>query len=220
MMIDAVIPARGGSRRLPGKNLAVIGQRRLIEHSIQFALDHPRIRQVFVSTDDTGIADVAQAAGALVLARPAELATDDATTSSALQHAWGHIEREGGVDAIVTLQPTSPLRLPAWLDECAALLEASAFDSVITVSPVSAKVGTIEAGEFKPQYEFETRSQDLTHHYRENGLIYLTRSAAVAAGSVFGQRVGAVVTDHLFATIDIDTEADLRYAQSVMGLTE
>ena len=226
MLIDAVIPARGGSTRLPGKNLAVLGDRPLVAHSIRYALEHPRVRAVYVSTDSDEIAAVATEHGADVLVRPEELSGDHATTSAVLQHA---LERIAGldpshpVDALVTLQPTSPLRLDTWLDACVARLDATGaegqFDSAVTVSPVSSKVGTIVDGAFHPEYQLETRSQDMTSHFRENGAIYLTRVAAIARGSVFGDRIGAVVTDHVFATIDIDTAADLAYAESVLAVS-
>jgi len=221
--IDVVIPARGGSSRLPGKNLAVVGGHPLVAHSIRFALDHPLVRDVYVSTDSPDIAAVARHYGATVLDRPADLASDDATISGVLVDALDQIRRldptRDEPDAIATLQPTSPLRLPHWLDECAERLTDPAFDSAATVSPVTSKVGTVTDHEFTPLYAFESRSQDMPQRYRENGAIYLTRAATVARGSVFGDRVGAVVTDHLYATIDIDTEADLAYAETVMELT-
>jgi CMP-N-acetylneuraminic acid synthetase len=225
MLIDAVVPARGGSSRLPGKNLARLGDQPLLAHSIRFALQHPLVRSVYVSTDSDEIAAAAATHGAEVLARPAELAGDHATISAVLLHALGQIDGRDPrhpVDALVTLQPTSPLRLDAWLDDCAALLDGpdgSSFDSAVTVSPVTSKVGTIVDGAFEPEYQLETRSQDMTPRYRENGAIYLTRAATVARGSVFGERVGAVVTDHVFATIDIDTAADLAYAESVLAVS-
>jgi CMP-N-acetylneuraminic acid synthetase len=226
MLIDAVIPARGGSTRLPGKNLAVLGDRPLVAHSIRYALEHPRVRTVYVSTDSDEIAAVATEHGADVLVRPEDLAGDHATTSAVLQHALGQIaalDPTHAVDALVTLQPTSPLRLDAWLDDCAARLDAAGadgpFDSAVTVSPVTSKVGTIVAGAFQPEYQLETRSQDLTSRFRENGAIYLSRVATIAGGSVFGDRIAAVVTDHVFATIDIDTAADLAYAESVLAVS-
>ncbi len=221
MLIDAVIPARGGSTRLPGKNLVVLGDRPLVAHSIRYALEHPLVRAVYVSTDSDEIAAVAREHGAEVLRRPADLADAHATISSVLAHALGRIDEcdpASPVDAVVTLQPTSPLRLDAWLDACAERLRSPSFDSAVTVSPVTSKVGTIEDGAFRPEYRLETRSQDMTPHYRENGAIYLTRAATIAAGSVFGTRIAAVVTDHVFTTVDIDTADDLAYAESVLAL--
>jgi CMP-N-acetylneuraminic acid synthetase len=223
MLIDAVIPARGGSARLPGKNLVALGGRPLVAHSIAFALGHPAVRSVYVSTESDEIAAVAREHGAEVLTRPDDLATDRATVSAVLVDALSRIAAHGEPpDAIATLQPTSPLRLPVWLDACASRLQAQAsglpFDSAVTVSPVTSKVGTVVDGRYLPEYRLETRSQDMPERFRENGAVYLTRSATIAAGSVFGERVGAVVTDHVFATIDIDTAADLAYAESVLSL--
>ena len=225
MLIDAVIPARGGSTRLPGKNLVVLGDRPLVAHSIRFALEHPLVRAVYVTTDSDEIASVARAHGAEVIERPAELADDHATISGVLVHALASIDGidpDHPVDAIATLQPTSPLRVDRWLDDCAALLDevsdGPGFDSAATVSPVTSKVGTLDGRAFRPEYELETRSQDMVPRYRENGAVYLTRAATITGGSVFGRRIGAVVTDHVFATIDIDTPADLAYAESVLAL--
>ena len=92
------------------------------------------------------------------------------------------------------------------------------FDSAVTVSPVTTKVGTIDDGAFRPQYRLETRSQDEEPRFRENGLIYLSRSSAIAAARSSASTIGAVVTDHLYATIDIDTTADLDYAAAVMEM--
>lgn len=218
-MIHAVIPARGGSKRLPGKNLMELDGLPLIAHSIRFALGHRRIDGVYVSTDDAAIADLARAEGARVIDRPAQLGTDRATTSSVIAHALHAIGDVGPSDAIATLQPTSPLRLDQWLDACADVLGDSSFDSAITVSPVTAKLGTVEDGRFVPSYQLETRGQDMAPRVRENGAIYLTRAATVSAGSVFGDRIGAVITDHPYATIDIDTRADFDHASALMGST-
>ena len=219
MIIDAVIPARGGSKRVVNKNTVVIGGLPLVAHTIRYALGHPLVRDVYVSTDAELIAEAGRAHGATIIDRPADLATDHATTSSVVRHALEHIQRDHPVDAIVTLQPTSPLRLDRWLDACAALLADRRFDSAVTVSPVTTKVGTIDDGEFRPSYKLETRSQDEERRYRENGAIYLTRSSAIADGSVFGTCIGAVITDHLYATIDIDTQADLDLAAALMKAT-
>ncbi len=212
----AVIPARGGSKRLPRKNLVSLGGRPLVVHSIDYALAHPSIDAVYVSTDDLDIAEVARSVGAEVIDRPQELSGDHATTSAAVRHALGQVAASRRVDVVVTLQPTSPLRLPGWLDECLARLEDPSVDSAITVSASPLKVGTLTDGVFTPRYELETRSQDLTPLYAENGLLYVTRSRCVATGSVFGQRIAGVVVDHPFGMVDIDHEADLALAEALL----
>lgn len=216
MIIDAVIPARGGSKRLPDKNLADLAGSPLVAHTIRFALEQPSIRRVVVSTDARPIADVARRMGAEVVDRPAGLSTDVAPTSAAVQHAIDAVAPSDRPDAVATLQPTSPLRLPEWLDRCADALSATGFDSAVTLSPAHAKVGSVTNGRFLPDYPLETRSQELPLKHHENGLIYLTRTETVLAGSVFGATIAAVVIHHPFASIDIDTAADLAYAEAMI----
>lgn len=213
--IDAVIPARGGSKRLPGKNIRLLNGVPLLVHSIRYGLDHPAVDRVWVSTDDDETGEVALAHGAQVIERPASLSADQTPTSAVIQHALRVMGADGLIQLVVTLQPTSPLRLPEWLTMCIACLENPHLDSAMTVSPVSTKQGTVLDGEFQPDYLVGTRSQDLVPKYRENGAVYVTRASVVAAGSVFGRRIGAVVTDHLYAEIDIDDLADFENAAAL-----
>lgn len=122
----ATICARGGSKGLPGKNILPLGGLPLIAHSIAFALAHPAIDRVAVSTDDADIARVAEAAGAEVpYLRPPELARDDTPKLPVIEHLVAHVENQGAeIDRIVDLQPTSPLRLPEDLDGCLARADA------------------------------------------------------------------------------------------------
>lgn len=212
----AIIPARGGSKRLPGKNLTLFDGRPLVVHSVEYALAHPAVDSVYVSTDDADIAEVARRSGARVIDRPTELAGDHATTSETLRHALGATEHPQQIDLVVTLQPTSPLRLPSWLDECLARLTDPRVDSAITVSPSPLKVGTVDDGIFRPDYELETRSQDIAPRFAENGLLYVTRSRCIAAGTVFGRRIAAVVIDHPFGMVDVDEAADLILAEGLL----
>jgi N-acylneuraminate cytidylyltransferase len=129
MRTIATICARGGSKGLPGKNLRELDGRPLIVHSIDFALAHPALDAVYVSTDDVAIAEVAMRAGAQVpYLRPAELARDDTPKLPVIEHLVGHLEARGErIERIVDLQPTSPLRARADLD--AALARAAAPDA-------------------------------------------------------------------------------------------
>ena len=112
MRILVVITARGGSKRLPGKNIRILGEKPLIIWSIDVAKDIPEICDILVSTDDTAIASICTEAGALVpWLRPAELATDTANSIDVVLHALDWYETEkGAVDGILLLQPTSPFR--------------------------------------------------------------------------------------------------------------
>ena len=112
MRILALIPARGGSKRLPGKNIRILGSKPLIVWSIDVAKNIPEICDILVSTDDAVIASICKDAGALVpWLRPAELATDTSSSVDVAQHALDWYEKQKGtVDGILLLQPTSPFR--------------------------------------------------------------------------------------------------------------
>ena len=112
--IIVIIPARGGSKGIPGKNIKNFEGKPLISHSIEYAQDSELINQIYVSTDDEQIAHISKTAGAKIIKRPSELATDTSTTESAIKHALNNIDKRP--DIIVLLQPTSPLRPEKSLD--------------------------------------------------------------------------------------------------------
>src|SRR5439155_21182962 len=153
-MIVAIIPARGGSRGLTGKNLRRIAGQPMIVHTIRAALDARRIDRVIVSTDDRGIRDVATAAGAEVpFLRPEQLAADDTPTVDVIEHAVREIEKSGpAISVIVTLQPTSPLRGSKEIDDALALLDSSRARSVVSVAALglpASVVGSMVDGRFR-----------------------------------------------------------------------
>ena len=104
--ITVIIPARGGSKGIPGKNIKNFEGKPLIIHSIEYARDSKLINEIYVSTDDDQIAHISKTAGAKIIKRPAELATDTSSTESAIEHALNNIDNLP--DIIVLLQPTSP----------------------------------------------------------------------------------------------------------------
>lgn len=210
-MILGLILARGGSKRLPGKNIRSFGGEPLIAMTIRQALESRRIDEVVVSTDDTAIADASGALGVEVLDRPAELALDESSTGSVLAHAlsvW-----QGDVELVVTLQPSDPLRPLGLIDRAIEVFLERQPDSVISVSPSSAKQGRVVDGWFEPDYSPGTRSQDLEGSFRENGLVYVTRREVAERGDVFGSRIAPLVVDELFALGDIDTLEDFERAE-------
>jgi N-acylneuraminate cytidylyltransferase len=216
-MVVALIPARGGSKRLPGKNVRLFGGRPLIAYSIALARSVSGIDRCVVSTDDKEIAEVARRWGAEVIDRPAELATDTATTASAARHAVERIVAGGAVpSALVTLQPTNPLRTVEMVEEGLALFLARRPDSVVSVAPVTSKTGSVRNGFYLPDYIPGTRSQDLQERVHETGQLYVSDAALVLErGELFGTRMLALQADPRFASADIDTSEDFELAESL-----
>jgi len=221
-----VIPARGGSKGVVGKNLRDVGGEPLIIHAIRAANEAVSLDQVVVSTDDPEIARVAEDAGALVLRRPADLATDEAPVAPVLAHALGTLEAdgEGPFDVIVLLQPTSPIRRGADVDAALALLRGNdSADSVVSVC-ASEDVhpgrmytlpgdGTMAA--LWPEWERSPR-QALPPVYYRNGAIYaVRRDVLINDGLAIGRSPAPLVMpSHLLA--NIDDERDLIVADALV----
>jgi N-acylneuraminate cytidylyltransferase len=216
-MIAAVIPARGGSKRLPRKNLRSFAGRPLIYYSIELARSITEIDRCVVSTEDEEIAAVALDCGAEVVVRPAELASDVASTASVVQHALSCLVEQGDQpELVITLQPNCPLRpgslIPTALNK---IREApDAIDSVIAVSESGHKRGQLKDGYYVPGYEIGVRVQDMAPKYYENGLLFVTWARRVLEqGDLFGQRIWPIITDQLYGLSDIDTELDFQIAE-------
>jgi N-acylneuraminate cytidylyltransferase len=179
--VVAVIPARGGSKGIPRKNLRPLAGKPLLVHSIEAARDAHLVDLAVVSTEDAEIEEVARGAGAEVVARPEELATDEAPTEPALLHAVAEVERRyrRKADVVLLLQATSPLRPASAIDRAVQLLVATGCDSVVAVrEDVGAHfTGRIESGRFVPPYDpsRRRRRQELPALYRETGALYAVR---------------------------------------------
>jgi CMP-N,N'-diacetyllegionaminic acid synthase len=214
-MTVAIIPARGGSRRLPRKNVRMFAGKPLLVHSIDVARQVPAIRRIIVSTDDEETARIAESAGAEVVARPAELSTDRATSASAIRHALQVTFASSPLPrAVVTLQPSCPLRTPSLVADAVERFERESADSVVSVTASHRKLGVIEHGVFVAHYRTGIRSQDMPAEYYENGVVYVSSAAMVVEREdLFGMRMVPLVTDSLFAMGDIDTELDFRLAE-------
>lgn len=220
--VVAFIPARGGSQRLPRKNLRLLAGLPLVEHAVALARSVAAIDRCVVSTDDAEIAAVARAAGAEVVSRPASLASDIASTASAARHAMEELRRDGACPSImVTLQPTCPMRSAAQVASALDLFLAHRPDTVVSVSPVSMKGGTLAHGVYRPKYTPGARSQDLQPAVVENGLVYVTDVATLlATGDLFTPRLRGLLCDPIAALGDIDTEADLVRVERLWQLGE
>jgi N-acylneuraminate cytidylyltransferase len=209
----AIIPARGGSKRLIGKNTQILGGIPLLAHSIHYAQQFPElIDSVYVSTNDPECKAVALQFGAQVIDRPNEFATDESPTYTCLQHALSNLEVE--VKTICLLQPTNPLRPANLLADAYALFTQKEASSLFSVSRSHHKLGKIHNHRFHPfNYTIGQRSQDLEPLYYENGLLYITTPVVLAQNAVFNSDAVPFEVVHPFAQVDIDTQADFEYAE-------
>ncbi|TET51984.1 MAG: acylneuraminate cytidylyltransferase family protein, partial [Anaerolineales bacterium] len=176
-----VIPARGGSKGVPRKNLVQLAGKPLLAHSIEAARQAELIDRVVVSTEDEEIAAAARGWGAEVVPRPTELATDTAPTDPVLEHAVEYLEELDGYrpGLVVLLQPTSPLRPPGLIDACIERLLETGADSLLTVFQGHTFFWRRPNGELEANYdpEHRPRRQDIPSAERyllENGSVYVT----------------------------------------------
>jgi CMP-N,N'-diacetyllegionaminic acid synthase len=220
MLTLAVIPARGHSKGLPGKHLRKIAGIPMISHTIQAALAARRVDRVVVSTDDPAIARVARAAGAEApYLRPEELARDDTPTFPVIEHAVRAFEADGGhVDVVVTLQPTSPLRTAAQIDEAIALLDPPRVRSAVSVTALdlpASVVGALVGGRFQAiplPPGTDVRRQGSPAAVRLTGAIYVTARDLLAEGRLIDDAPAALLSDSRSA-IDVDDARDLAAAR-------
>jgi N-acylneuraminate cytidylyltransferase len=214
----AIIPARGGSKRFPKKNIHALCGKPLIAYSIEYAKACEYVEEVYVSTDSKEIAEVSMRYGAKILDRPDELAGDFVPTVDVLKDSVVRLEKQGvEIDAVVLLQPTNPLRPSALIKEAIRKMEEGKNDSLCTVNRSNKKLGKIIDEKFVPwNYTFGQRSQDLEPLYYENGLLYIIRKELLLQGRILGDSMYPLVMEHVFGTVDIDEREDLDYAKFIM----
>lgn len=217
----AVIPARGGSKRLPRKNVLDLSGKPLIGWTIEAALKSNYIDNVIVTSDDNEILTISKQYGVDTIKRPEVLANDTATTFDAIKHT---IENSPQFDYIVLLQPTSPLRNKKHIDEAIELLMIRNADAIVSVcemdhSPLWSNT-LPEDGKmcgFLEENIKNKRSQDLLPYYRLNGAIYICKTDKLLDEKSF------FIQDNIYAyimdkkcSIDIDEEIDFRIIQCLI----
>ena len=221
--IIAIIPARGGSKGIPGKNLRMVAGKPLIAWTIEQARASTSIKRVLVSTDSREIAEAALQAGAEVpFLRPAELATDTAATEPVLIHALDWLEKnEGYTPAFVTLlQPTSPIRKPHSIDRAVRQFSDQNANSLLSVREIHP---FLWRNRTRPTalYDFNQRPRrqevsEADRMFEENGSIYMMEAQRLRATC---NRLGGEIA--LFPmdaeeSWDVDTEADLRVVEALL----
>lgn len=213
MKTIAIIPARGGSKRLPDKNILFLGGIPLVAHSILYAQKNSGIiDEIYVSTDDETIKKIALQYGAKVIDRPENLSGDLEPTVSSLRHVLESLDFE--VENVVLLQPTNPLREENLLKEAFEIFQNRNYDSLFTVTKNNQKFGKINHSKFIPHnYAIGQRSQDLEPLYFENGLLYITKTSLIFQDVIISENAFPYEVNHIFANVDIDTQEDLDYAE-------
>lgn len=224
----AIIPARSGSKGLPDKNIAMLGDRTLLEHAIQSAR-HKAVAEVVVTTDSPRYAEIAAEAGAFIVMRTPELARDETPTDPCITHAlchWLDVTERAMPDVVVTLQADCPMRRQTLLPDALERLEQEQADSLLCLTPLHF-VWTFqdwgwdcEQGERdrRGAYSTRPRRQDMTERVRswhETGLLYLTRTHyLLATGARLGGKIAAleVTADE---ALEVDTPADLARARAL-----
>jgi CMP-N,N'-diacetyllegionaminic acid synthase len=223
--ILALVTARGGSKRLPGKNIRSLGGKPLIVWSINIAKDIAEVVDILVSTDDTGIAEIAKNAGALVpWLRPSELSTDTASSVDVCLHALEWYERENGkVDGLMLLQPTSPFRSRESVLQGIKLFQMHKQRPVIGVSAAKSHpmwCFEIEKETMRPFIIGEglnMRSQDLPPAYIVNGAFYLISPEELRKQRLFHtENVVPLKITGPEESLDIDTEWDWKLAETII----
>lgn len=223
MRAIAIIPARGGSKSIPRKNLAMVAGKTLLAHAVDAARASRHVTSVVVTSDDREILDAASRLGAEIVVRPAELATDLAPTEPAITHALEVLEARGIElpEALVLLQTTSPLRTSADVDAALTLLATEGTEAVVSVfepphSPFKAffeRADGCLAGVVNDEAPFRPR-QSLPRAWMPNGAIYAVRSAFFRAeGRLFAPRTKPYPMPHE-RSVDVDTLDDLARAES------
>ena len=225
MRVLALITARAGSKRLPGKNIRLLGNKPLIAWSIDVVRNIPEICDILVSTDDKNIASVCKEAGAYVpWLRPDELATDTASSVDVALHALNWYEaKKGLVDGLLLLQPTSPFRTKENIQRGIELFINHNFQSIIGVSPTSdhpmwtLKIQDDFLVPFMQEHGIGIRSQDLPPSYVMNGYFYLIAPKELRAQHSFiGPKTLPLLIESSQEALDIDTEWDYKIAEFIV----
>jgi N-acylneuraminate cytidylyltransferase len=225
MKILALIPARSGSKRVPNKNIRMLGNQPLILWTIDVVCGLENICDVLVSTDSAEIQSLVSTSGAISpWLRPSEIATDTATSVDVAIHALDRYEREfQKVDGLLLLQPTSPFRTKEYLERGIAEFISNPEDSVIGVTPVRENPAwwvSIGDGQIQKIGKENILEISIENKYRINGSFYLTSSANLRSRkSFYSEKTKSLICNSLIESIDIDSEAEFELAQKLCQKT-
>lgn len=225
MKILGLIPARGGSKGVPKKNIRLLGGKPLLAYSIESAENATLLDTAVVSTDSEEIYAIAAQYGCTPpFVRPDDLAQDNSSSLAVVQHAIAHFEAQDiFFDAVCLLQPTTPFRESGFIDRAIKKFIHSNADSLVSVLPVP--------HEYNPHWVFETnpegllniatgekniisRRQDLPKAFHRDGSVYITKTSIIKNGSLYGNSVAFIESDASFH-VNIDTPEDWERAEAI-----
>ncbi|WNM20258.1 acylneuraminate cytidylyltransferase family protein [Flavobacterium capsici] len=226
MRILGLIPARGGSKGIPKKNIKLLGKLPLIDYTINAVKDSELITQIVVSTDDEEIAIAAEIAGFKPpFIRPSVFAQDTSTSLEVVQHAIQHFEGQNiFFDAVCLLQPTTPFREKGFIDAALERFISSNADCLISVLPIP--------HEYNPHWAFEenkkgflsiatgeekiiSRRQDLPKSFHRDGSVYITKTNIIKEGSLYGKSISYIENNSKYH-VNIDTIEDWEKAEKIV----
>lgn len=220
----AVVPARGGSERLPNKNLRMLRGEPLVAHALRHSLEAEKVDEVVLTSEDERILDVARSLGGVtIVERPASLAGNRSRSVDAVLHALASVDAEAS-DIVVLVQPTSPLRTPEDIDACVSLLspkgvEAGSVVSVCRAShhPYKCLIEKGDAlGPVRTWDDFGAPDQELPEALVTNGAVYVITVGRLRASQRFLVPAVTPYRMPLDRSIDIDTLQDLNDAEEAL----
>ena len=226
MKVLGIIPARGGSKGIPGKNIKTLGGKPLLGYTIDSALESNLLTRCILSSDSEEIIRTGKNFGIEVpFTRPAEYAEDNTPSLEVVKHALLYFAQlNKHFDAVCLLQPTTPFRSKGLIDKAIIEFESGKYDSLVSVREVP--------HEFNPHWVFEekngelqistgekniiTRRQELPKAYHRDGAIYLTRTEVIIQeNSLYGEKIG-FIEDSDPDYVNLDTEADWKKAEDIL----
>ena len=215
----AIIPARGGSKSVPKKNIKLLGSKPLISYTFAEAIKVKELDYILVSTDDDEIAAVAKKEKVRVIKRPKEISSDHASTESALIHAINFLEMEEKYfDYVVVLEPTSPFRKSSTIEKCIKLISELNADSLLTLKKSFSNIGDLKFNYYKPLRENQPRRrQEREPFYLESSTVYVAKIDFLKqTKSLVSNKWAACVLDSEEEGIDINSQLDFYLAESVL----
>ena len=224
MNIISIIPARGGSKGIPRKNIKLLNGKPLTSYSIDASNSCSLIDDTYVSTEDAEISEISKGNNAEVIERPDELASDDSSSIDVILHVLDYLENRGELpDLFVLLQPTSPLRTSEDIEASINLFLESDCDSLVSVCELDHRSllnFSLEDGflvQNNNESLFNSRRQDIPTHYSLNGAIYITTPEFIRKNKSFysDKTIPHVMSKE--KSIDIDTSFDFKLAEFLLN---